>query len=95
MTNPTSKKGDLIGRDVRLPENTKEHPLPTCPKCGDEVPYFYNYVYRLTSTEGTLIMQAQCCPHASCRALFIVLAVGLEAGSVATPGKPGWPGMPS
>jgi len=88
-------KPDLIGKDVPLPGNPKEIPVPTCPRCGEEVPYFYNYIYRLAASEGTMIFQSQCCPHWNCRAILIVLPIGLEAGSVAVPGKPGWPGMPS
>ena len=88
-------KGDLLGTDVALPSDPKEMPKPTCAKCGGEVPFFYFYVYKLQSTQGTIMFQASCCPHAACRNLFIVIPIGLEVSPVAAPGKAGWPGMPS
>lgn len=88
-------KKDLLGVDVQLPADPKELPKPTCAKCGGEIPHFYFYVYRLQSTQGTMVFQASCCPHAGCRALYTVMPIGLEASQVAAPGKPGWPGMPS
>ncbi len=92
---PESQDGDLLGTDVLLPSDPKEMLKPTCSKCGGEIPFFYFYVYKLQSTQGVMVFQASCCPHANCRALFIVLPIGMEAGSVAVPGKPGWPGVPS
>ena len=93
MTTAATK--DLLGVDVPLPSDPKDMLKPTCPKCGQDVPFFYFYVYKLQSTEGTVVFQASCCPHADCRALFMVFPIGMEAGKVAAPGKPGWPGMPS
>lgn len=87
--------GDLLGTDVELPTDATKMPKPTCSKCGGEIPFFYFYVYRLQSTQGTMLFQASCCPHAGCRALFMVLPVGVETSPIAAPGKQNWPGMPA
>jgi len=94
-TAPVNQEKDLLGVDVKLPEDPTQMPKPTCASCGGEVPFFYFYVYKLASTQGTMVFQASCCPHAGCRALFIVLPLGLDPGAVATPGKANWPGVPS
>ena len=95
MTDIGAKDNDLLGKDVALPDDAKEMPKPVCAKCGGEIPFFYFYVYRLQSTQGTIVFQASCCPHAGCRALFTVQPTALEQSPVAAPGKAGWPGMPS
>ena len=89
-------KNDLIGKDVQLEEG-KPLPRPTCPRCGGDVAGFYAFVYQLPAPEGggTMLMQAWCCPHAGCRALLMVLPIGIQSGKVTAPGKPGWPGGPS
>jgi hypothetical protein len=91
---PKEEGKDLLGVDVPLPTDPKDMPRPTCPKCGGEIPHFYFYVYKLAATHGTMVFQASCCPHSGCRALLVVLPIGMEASGVATPDKPGWPGMP-
>lgn len=85
---------DLLAVDVPLPTAPTEMPKPTCPKCGGEIPFFYFYVYKLQSTRSTMVFQASCCPHANCRAICMVLPIGEEASSIATPGQSSWPGMP-
>lgn len=49
---PQDKGKDLLGVDVKLPSDPKDVPKPSCPKCGDEVPGFYCYLYRIEGPRG-------------------------------------------
>jgi len=83
---------DLLGKDVAI--DPQAIPKPTCAKCGEEMPYLYFYVYRLESTQGKVVFQASCCPHAGCRAMVTIQPIGIEQSPLAMPGKATWPGMP-
>jgi hypothetical protein len=98
--NPTEKSATNPKRSDEEVQNLLEQlkkgpPLPRCPRCGEEIPGLYLYVFNMRGpgAQEVLVFQAVCCPFEQCHCVFSVYFVGKQQGAIAHPSGAGWPGI--